>query len=132
METLIYDEIIGTLLMNVLAEEKRCGKVVLKNFHVENPAHRLYFEAAVIANAISRAPIYMDMSLWEYLRFKYQKRHKKMRKTIRRYTTPVAAEMKVEATKIGTILDHVASYYNIDNEVYGDILKEYYEVTDEN
>lgn len=132
METLLYDDIIGTLLMNVLSEDQRCGDIVLKDFHAERFSHKLYFEAAIIANAICHSPIYLNMPLIEYLKFKYSKRNKKMHKSIHRYNTLVAGTLKAAPTQLSLILDHVADYYKIDNEVYTKIYKEYYEVKNEN
>ena len=131
MNTLVYDDIIGTLLMNVLSEDQRCGSIVLKDFHIERPSHRLYFEAAVIANAICKTPIYMDMPFFKYVKFKYSKKNRKMRKTIHKYNTSAAKTLKASPTKLSIILNHVADFYKIDNEVYTDILKAYYEVENE-
>ena len=67
----LYDEIVGTVVANVLAESTRTdNKIYLKWFESDQASHSVYFEGACIAAAVLKTQIYMDMPLHKYILFK--------------------------------------------------------------
>lgn len=81
----LYDEIVGTVVANVLAESARTdNKIYLKWFESDQASHNVYFEGASIAAAVLKTQIYMDMPLHKYILFKFKNwRRRKLLKWVR-------------------------------------------------
>lgn len=79
----LYDEVISILVTNVMTEKQRNGKLILRNFNNTNPSHMLYYQASTIISDISDEPIYLNMKLWDYVKFVFhnRKRWKKLKWT---------------------------------------------------
>lgn len=67
----LYDEVISTLITNVMAERKHNGHLILKEFNPSDPSHMLYYEATKIISDINHEKIYLNMKLWDYIKFVY-------------------------------------------------------------
>lgn len=123
-----YDAIVGTIMQNVLAESQRAnGKIVLWDFHKDNPTDRLYYYAACLISDIYDKQIYIEMKLFDYLKFKRINKKRKNLHWVWRKHTSLPKECK---TSVYIIMDYVRSYYNIPIETFDKINKEYYENTD--
>lgn len=115
-----YDEIVSTIIQNVLAEHQRNGYFVINNFNPSFAADKLYFEASLIASEFyNNEPIYIHAPLLSYWHFKLT--HWKLRKIIK-YIGKLYG-----ITSVSVIMEHVRKYYDLDWSVFSDIVKEFYE-----
>lgn len=77
------DLVIASILTNIQVEAHRFDdKIALRDFDQTNPNHQLYFNVAFIFSSMSGTPIYLDMPLFSYLKFKLT--HWKWHKILRR------------------------------------------------
>lgn len=121
----LYDEIVSTILTNILVERERCGKILLWDFNPIDHGDRLYFNIAAIVADINKEPIYLNMHLFDYLKFKWKRR--KSRKNLRYFGLNQAAELDNEhKTSIYIIMDFVREQMGIDYSLYKEINDEYY------
>ena len=122
-----YDQIVATIMQNVLAESNRAnGKIVLWDFHPVNAVDRLYYHVACIVADIYNKDVYLEMKLFEYLKFRFKNRKRKNIHWIWRTHTSLPEECK---TSVFILMEFVRNYYDIPMSTYEDILKEYYENT---
>lgn len=120
-----YDEIIGTIVQNVLAEYKIAGKIILWDFQEDKDLDRLYFNVAALVSDIKAEPIYLQMPLFTYLKMKWKRR--KTRKNLRYITRWAAQELPEQSkTSVYVLMDFVREYYNIPIETFKEINDEYY------
>ena len=120
-----YDEIIAKLMQNILAEANRAdGKIVLWDFQPTNTLDRLYYHVACIVADLFEKDIYLEMSFWEYLRFKHKNKNRKNLHWVWRKHTKLPDECK---TSIYIIVECVREYFKVPITIFDDILKEYYE-----
>jgi len=77
----LYDQVISTLITNVMSEKKRNRRIILRSFDCTDPSHMLYYEASAIISDIGNTPIYLNMKLWDYIKFVYHniKRWKRLK-----------------------------------------------------
>ena len=123
----LYDQIVGTIIQNVLAESNRAdGKIVLWDFQAEEPMDRLYYHVACMAADLFDKPIYLEMQFFDYLKFKIKNKKRKNLHWVWRKHTSLPDECK---TSIFFILEHVSNYYEVPIEIFEEINKEYYENT---
>lgn len=122
-----YNQIVGTIMQNVISECGLAGdKIVLWDFHEDQPYDRLYFNAAAIVANWKKKRMYVQMPFINYVRFKWKRRktHKNLRwcSPLMAHTLPNDAK-----TSIYLIIDFVREYYGetydtfekINNEFYG-------------
>ena len=76
-----YDEIVRTIMQNVLAERNIANRIVLWDFQEEQAMDKLYFNVASIIADIYKENIYLQMPLIPYLKMKWRRR--KGRKNLR-------------------------------------------------
>jgi hypothetical protein len=120
-----YDEIVAKLMQNILAEANLAdGKIVLWDFQPTNTLDRLYYHVACIVADLFEKDIYLEMSFWEYLRFKYKNKNRKNLHWVWRKHTKLPDECK---TSIYIIVECVREYFKVPITIFDDILKEYYE-----
>ena len=120
-----YDEIVNTILKNILVERERCGKILLWDFNPVDHGDRLYFNIAAIVADINKEPMYLNMPLFDYLKFKWKRR--KSRKNLRYFGLNQAAKLDDEhKTSIYIIMDFVREQMGFDYSLYKDINDEYY------
>ena len=120
-----YDEVINTIMMNVLVERQRCGKYLLWDFNPDCDSDRLYFNIAAIAADLNREFIWLNMPFIDYIKFK-KKRHK-TRKNLR-YFGPIRQHKLNDEhkTSIYMIMDFICEKLNISHELLKEINDEYY------
>lgn len=121
----LYDEIVGTVVANVLAESTRTdNKIYLKWFESDQASHNVYFEGASIAAAVLKTQIYMDMPLHKYILFKFKNwRRRKLLKWVRTKKVPESA------TQIQLIINHISTHFELTPEtgaIWRDINYRYY------
>lgn len=127
-EDITYDQIVSTIMQNVLAESNRAdGKIVLWDFHPVNAIDRLYYHVACVVSDIYGKDIYLEMKLFDYLKFRFKNKKRKNLNWVCRSYTSLPEESK---TSVFIIMDFIRNYYNIPLSTFEDILKEYYENTD--
>ena len=120
-----YDEIVSTILKNILVERERCGKILLWDFNPVDHGDRLYFNIAAIVADINKEPMYLNMPLFDYLKFKWKRR--KSRKNLRYFGPHRAAELDNEhKTSIYIIMDFIREQMDFNYSLYKDINDEYY------
>lgn len=124
----LYDKIVGTIMQNVLAESNRAdGKVVLWDFQPDNSIDRLYYQVACMTADVYDKQIYLEMKFLDFLKFKrFNKKRKNIHWVWRKHTS-LPDECK---TSVYILMEYISNYYHIPLEVFNDILKEYYENTD--
>lgn len=120
-----YDEVVGSLLSNVLVEQKRCGKIILWDFNPVGDYDKLYFNIAAIVSDMSHQPIYLNMGLIDYLMLKWKFRKK--RKNLRyiwiwnKKTIPIENQ-----TSVYILVDFVREFYNVSPYFMKEINDTYY------
>ena len=120
-----YDEIVNTILMNVLVERKRCNKILLWDFTPDLPADRLYFNVAAIVADMNKELIYLNMPFLDYLKFKWKRRNS--RKNLRYFGPIRSRRLDNECkTSIYLIMDFVAERMGITHDLFKEINDEYY------
>ena len=120
-----YDEIVNTILKNILVERERCGKILLWDFNPIDHGDRLYFNIAAIVADLNKEPIYLNMPLFDYLKFKWKRR--KSRKNLRYFGPSHASKLDDEhKTSIYIIMDYIRETMDFDYSLYKDINDEYY------
>ena len=120
-----YDEIVSTILKNILVERERCGKILLWDFNPVDHGDRLYFNVAAIVADFNKEPIYLNMPLFDYLKFKWKRR--KSRKNLRYFGPHRAAKLDNEhKTSIYIIMDFIREQMDFNYSLYKDINDEYY------
>ena len=120
-----YDQIVATIMQNVLAEANRAGgKVVLWDFHPQNSVDRLYYHIACIVADIYNKQMYLEMGFMDYLKFKHKNKKRKNIHWVWRKHTSLSDDVK---TSVFIIMEYVRQFYNIEMSVFEDINKEYYE-----
>ena len=120
-----YDMLVNSIYLNICAERKHVGKIILWDFQEHNGADRLYFNVATIVADLNGENIYLDMPLIDYLKMKWKRR--KTRKNLRWVNPVMKKKLPNEAkTSVYIILDFVANAYNKDINIFKEINKEYY------
>lgn len=122
-----YDKIVGTIMQNILAESNIAGgKIVLWDFQPDNAMDRLYYHVACIISDIYDKQIYLEMKLWDYLKFWKANRKRRNLNWVWRKHTNLPEESK---TSVYILMEFVRDYYQIPVEIFDEINKEYYENT---
>lgn len=133
----LYDEVISTLITNVMAERKRNGEIILYEFDSSNPSHMLYYEASTIISDISHKPIYLNMKLWDYIKFVYH--NIKRWRLLKWMSNTKAAEIELDKevdsetfkiTPVSTLISFVKQFYlkekNLSFSEFDEIYSEVY------
>lgn len=120
-----YDEVVGTIMSNIIVERQRCGKIILWDFQVDNDWDRLYFNIATIVADMNHDVMYLQMPLWEYMKLRWKRR--KQRKNLRYLSRFRAEDVPYEnRTSIYILMDFVREFYNLPNNFFKEINDEYY------
>jgi len=120
-----YDEVVNTIMTNVLVERQRCGKYLLWDFNPTCDSDKLYFNITAIAADLNREFIWLDMPFIDYIKFKKQRQ--KTRKNLR-YFGPIHKRLLKDEykTSIYMIMDFICEQLNITHETFSRINSEYY------
>ena len=120
-----YDEIVRTIMQNVLAERNIANRIVLWDFQEEQAMDKLYFNVASIIADIYKENIYLQMPLIPYLKMKWRRR--KGRKNLRWVGHFRANQLPEDAkTSVFILMDYVREYYDLPYEIFEDINNKYY------
>lgn len=120
-----YDNVVGTIMTNVLVERERCGKFLLYDFKGNNGAEKLYFNVAAVVADLRKEAIYIDMPLVSYIKFWLKRR--KYRKNLRWFGPIRKRKLDNEhKTSVYILMDFIREQLNISEELYNDINNEYY------
>ena len=121
-----YNQIVATIMANVLSERKIAGKIVLWDFQQDSLADRLYFNVASIVSDKEKEHIYLQMPFIDYLKLKWQFR--KIRKNLHWCSPMMARELPDESkTSIYILMDYIREYYEEPNfDVFDAIQNEFY------
>lgn len=120
-----YDEVVTTIMKNVIVERQRNNRFILFNFNTKSNTDRLYFNVALIAAILGKEKIYLDMPLLSYIKF-WIKRRKKCRNLqwLNFFQKKKIAEEN--KTSVSTIMNFVAEQLNVDDSYFKAINDEYY------
>lgn len=120
-----YDEIVNTIMMNILIERKRCGKILLWDFNPLDDGDKLYFNIAAIIADMNKEPMYLNLPLINYWKFKWKRR--KSRKNLRYFSPNDANKLDDEyKTSIYIIMDFIREQMGFDYSLYKEINDAYY------
>lgn len=109
-----YDQVVGTVVANVISETARTdNQIYLKWFDPSSSSHMVYFNGALIAAAIFKNKINLDMPLYKYLWFKLT--NWKNRKFLQHININKVPE---KATQVQVIIDHIEQHYEFQSESY--------------
>lgn len=120
-----YDEIVNTIMMNILIERKRCGKILLWDFNPLDDGDKLYFNIAAVVADMNKESMYLNLPLIDYLKFKWKRR--KSRKNLRYFGPNHAAKLDDEhKTSIYIIMDFIREQMGFNYSLYKEINDAYY------
>lgn len=116
-----YDGIVGATIINLFSFSKKENFVIFNNFNYKSKMHRVFLESALLLCTTHKIDIYLNMSLFSFLYFKYfiiKKRNSHIFR-IR------------DAQEIGVNIEEVAEFeaasYNHSIYVFDDIYNAYYQ-----
>lgn len=120
-----YDEVVNTIITNVLIEHHRLGKFVLYNFNPDDPTHQLYFNVTAVAADLQMEPIYLEMPFLSYV--KLWIKFRKKRKNIRWLSLKVQQEIgTIDIIEVQEMMDFICKEMSIKEELFEEINDEYY------
>lgn len=120
-----YNQIVGTIMQNVLAERNIANKIILWDFQESQPMDRLYFNVASIVADMDKECMYIQMPLFTYLKMKWKRR--KTRKNLRWCGPLMKKRLPDEAkTSVYILVDYVREYYDESYEIFEEINNEFY------
>ena len=123
-----YDKIVSSICLNVLAERKRAGEIIIWDFQPENPADLLYYNVATAVSDVEECKVYLDMSLLKFWKFcREHKGRKNLCWISPRLKKAYPAEVK---TSVYIVMDYVRMNYHITMDVFKRINEAYYEKRD--
>jgi hypothetical protein len=121
----LYDNVVSTIMTNVLVERERCGKFIVYDFDQTDDANRLFFNITAIAADLNREKIYLDMPLLDFIFF--WKKRRKNRKNLR-WLNPIQEKKLPDENKTSVymIMDFICKELNINYLLYKEINNKYY------
>ena len=120
-----YDEVVSTVMRNILVERERVGKFLLYDFQPQMDADKLYFNVANVAATMRKENLYLNMPLLDYIKFR-KKRGKKWSNL--RWCIPWTLKKldNEHKTSIYIIMDFIKETLDIPSNMFKDINDEYY------
>ena len=120
-----YDNVVSTIMTNILIERERCGKYILYDFQPSNDADKLYFNVATIAADLYREKIYLGMPLLDFIFF-WKKRRKKRHNL--RWLNPIQKKKlsNEDKTSVSIIMDFICVQLKLNYRLFKEINDEYY------
>lgn len=120
-----YDNVVSTIMTNILIERERCGKYILYDFQPSNDADKLYFNVAAIAADLYREKIYLGMPLLDFIFF-WKKRRKKRHNL--RWLNPIQKKKlsDEDKTSVSIIMDFICVQLKLNYRLFKEINDEYY------
>ena len=120
-----YDNVVKTVMTNILVERERCGKYILYDFQPSNDADKLYFNVAAIAADLNKEKIYLGMPLLDFIFF-WKKRRKKRHNL--RWLNPIQKKKLSDENKtsVSIIMDFICVQLKLNYRLFKEINDEYY------
>lgn len=120
-----YDNVVNTVMTNILVERERCGKYILYDFQPSNDADKLYFNVAAIAADLNKEKIYLGMPLLDFIFF-WKKRRKKRHNL--RWLNPIQKKKisDEDKTSVSIIMDFICVQLKLNYRLFKEINDEYY------
>ena len=120
-----YDNVVSTIMTNILVERERCGKYILYDFQPSNDADKLYFNVAAIAADLNGEKIYLGMPLLDFIFF-WKKRRKKRHNL--RWLNPIQKKKlsDEDKTSVSIIMDFICVQLKLNYRLFKEINDEYY------
>ena len=119
-----YDKIVQSVMTNILVEKERLGNFIIYKFNPDDDAQKLYFNVTTVAADLTRQPIYLDMSLWAYLRFRFKFGRK--RRNLRWFGRLRRKVNTKEIVDTKELMDFIGKEFDIDRKMFNNINNEYY------
>lgn len=119
-----YDKIVQTIMTNILIEKERLGNFIIYKFNPGDDAQKLYFNVTTVAADLIRQPIYLDMSLWTYLCFRFKFGYK--RRNLRWFGWLRRKINIKEIVDTQELMDFISKELDIDRKMFNNINNEYY------
>ena len=119
-----YDNVVSTVMMNVLVERKRCGSFIVYDFDQDENSNRLYFNVTAVAADINKEYFYIHMPLLSYIKLKFKWRKRKNF----RWFGPIKNKKLDPQCKTSTtiLMDFISEQLNVPYTIFEDINNEYY------
>lgn len=124
MDSLFYDKVIGSIMGNILSERNINKKIILKGYNDDDPAHRLYLNAAIIISDLFNDSVFINSGFLTFIKLKWRRR--KLRRQIRYLKAINLEAIDSEITPIDTIIDYICRTYNIERDIMTEINNTYY------
>ena len=120
-----YDNVVKTVMTNILVERERCGKYILYDFQPSDDANKLYFNVATIAADLNTEKIYLGMPLLDFIFF-WKKRRKKRHNL--RWLNPIQKKKlsDEDKTSVSIIMDFICVQLKLNYHLFKEINDEYY------
>lgn len=120
-----YDNVVKTVMTNILVERERCGKYILYDFQPSDDADKLYFNVAAIAADLNKEKIYLGMPLLDFIFF-WKKRRKKRHNL--RWLNPIQKKKlsDEDKTSVSIIMDFICVQLKLNYRLFKEINDEYY------
>lgn len=120
-----YDNVVSTIMTNILVERERCGKYILYDFRPSDDADKLYFNVATIAADLNKEKIYLGMPLLDFIFF-WKKRRKKRHNL--RWLNPIQKKKlsDEDKTSVSIIMDFICVQLKLNYRLFKEINDEYY------
>lgn len=120
-----YDNVVNTIMTNILVERERCGKYILYDFRPSDDADKLYFNVAAIAADLNGEKIYLGMPLLDFIFF-WKKRRKKRHNL--RWLNPIQKKKlsDEDKTSVAIIMDFICVQLKLNYRLFKEINDEYY------
>ena len=120
-----YDNVVNTIMTNILVERERCGKYILYDFRPSDDADKLYFNVATIAADLNKEKIYLGMPLLDFIFF-WKKRRKKRHNL--RWLNPIQKKKlsDEDKTSVSIIMDFICVQLKLNYRLFKEINDEYY------
>lgn len=125
-----YDEVVTTIMTNVLVEHSRCGKFLIYRFKPVDGMNKLYFNVTAVAADLRKENIYLSMPLLSYIKFRIKLGKK--RRNLKWFGPIQRKKLSNEyKTSVRTIMEFICNSLKIDEALYDEINNEYYGWTKE-
>lgn len=121
----LYDSVVQTIMTNILVEHERCGKYLLYDFQPSDDADKLYFNITAIAADLGKENIYLNMPLWDYIKFRKKRRKKRVNL---RWLNPIQKKKLSDEykTSVSIIMDFICEQLKLNYRLFKEINDEYY------
>lgn len=121
----LYDDVISTIMTNILVERHRNAKFLIYSFDQYDDTNKLYFNVTAVAADLNKEKIYLDMPLLDFIFF-WKKRRKKRRNL--RWLNPIQKKKISDDNKVkaSTIMDFICEQLDLNYRLFKEINDEYY------